>query len=87
MILFRYELEGGGSADAYLTERNNHLSDDSAEVRIPASYITDAPRVLADAVERLFAENSSSIRKGTGCFHQRTFCFQAILRSSTSCLK
>lgn len=52
MISFRYELEGAGWADTY-------LSDGASSATIPASYICDALRNLVDAIQSLFTTNSA----------------------------
>ncbi len=52
MISFRYELEGGGWADAYLSDGTNSAT-------IPASYLCDALRNLVDAIHSLFTTDSA----------------------------
>src|SRR5258708_6131386 len=57
MVTFRYELEGVGWADAY-------LSDGESSAQIPASYLCDALRDLVDAVQSLFTADTAT------CFWQ-----------------
>lgn len=52
MILFKYELEGAGWADAY-------LSDGTTTAQIPASYICDALRDLVDAIQSVFTTTTA----------------------------
>jgi len=52
MISFRYELEGAGWADAYLSDGTNSAT-------IPASYLCDALRDLVDAIQSLFTTDSA----------------------------
>jgi hypothetical protein len=52
VISFRYELQGAGWADAYLTEGK-------VTAEVPASYICDALRDLVDAVQSLFTTDKA----------------------------
>jgi hypothetical protein len=52
MISFRYELEGAGWADAYLSDGTNSAT-------IPASYLCDTLRDLVDAIQSLFTADSA----------------------------
>lgn len=52
MISFKYELEGAGWADAY-------LSDGTTTTQIPASYICDALRDLVDATQSVFTTTTT----------------------------